>query len=70
MLNTQVDEILMEDGKVTGIKSGGETAKAPMVICDPSYVKGMNRTKVVGKTVRAICLLDKPIPGTKDVPSI
>ena len=38
MLNTQVDEVLMEGDKVVGIKSGDATAKAPLVICDPSYV--------------------------------
>lgn len=39
MLNTTVDEILIgDDGKVTGIKSGEDTARAPLVICDPSYV--------------------------------
>merc|ERR1712100_87639 len=38
MLNTQVDEILFgEEGKVTGIRSGENTATAPLVICDPSY---------------------------------
>ena len=37
MLNTAVDEILMEGGKAVGIKSGEDTAKAPIVICDPSY---------------------------------
>ena len=41
MLNTPVDEILMgEDGKVTGIRSGDQTATAPLVICDPSYTMG------------------------------
>jgi Rab GDP dissociation inhibitor len=39
MLNTKVDEILFNDGKVSGIKSGGEEAKAPMIICDPSYAQ-------------------------------
>lgn len=39
MLNTQVDEILTGmDGKVTGIRSGENTAMAPLVVCDPSYV--------------------------------
>lgn len=39
MLNTKVDEVTFgEDGKVTGIKVGNETATAPLVICDPSYV--------------------------------
>ena len=38
MLNTKVDEIMMnEEGKVTGIRSGENTATAPLVICDPSY---------------------------------
>lgn len=37
MLNTKVDEILMEDGKVIGIRSGENKAMAPLVICDPSY---------------------------------
>ena len=67
MLNTKVDEILMKDGKVYGIKSGEEEAKAPMVICDPSYVMGMTgKVKETGKVIRAICILDHPIPSTND----
>jgi len=38
MLNTKVDEILFESGKVSGIRAGEHTAKAPLVICDPSYI--------------------------------
>lgn len=30
----------------------------------------MNKTKVVGKVIRAICIMDHPIPNTQDVPSI
>ena len=37
MLNTNIDEILFENGKVTGVRSGENFAKAPIVICDPSY---------------------------------
>jgi len=38
MLNTKVDEILFnEEGKVKGIRSGENTASAPLIICDPSY---------------------------------
>lgn len=48
MLNTKVDEILFEDGKVSGVRVGEDTAKAPIVICDPSYVSGLQKTKVVG----------------------
>jgi len=70
MLNTSVDEILLEDGKVTGVRCGEEKATAPLVICDPSYAAGMDRTKVIGKTIRAIVLLDHPIPGTHNATSV
>jgi len=70
MLNTPVDEILFgADGKVTGIKSGEQTASAPLVICDPSYCAS-DRVKSIGKVIRAICLMDHPIPNTKDVQSV
>lgn len=70
MLNQDVDEILFgEDGKVTGVRSGSDTARAPLVICDPSYVKGLNKTKVTGKVIRAICFLDHPIPNTNNAQS-
>lgn len=45
MLNTKVDEILLVDGKVTGIKSGDEIAKAPMIICDPSYAMSLKKVE-------------------------
>jgi len=38
MLNTKVDEILFDNGKVTGIRSGEETARAPLIICDPAML--------------------------------
>lgn len=76
MLNTPVTQILMNDGKVTGIKSvhegKEEEAKAPMIICDPSYVLKCNsgelnsKVRQVGKVIRAICILDHPIPNTND----
>lgn len=48
MLNTKVDEVTFDgDGKATGIKVGEETATAPLVICDPSYV-GQDRLKKTG----------------------
>ena len=37
MLDKPCDEIVFEDGKVAGVRSGSETAKCKMVICDPSY---------------------------------
>lgn len=69
MLNTQVDEILMEEGKVVGIKSGDQTATAPMVICDPSYAPS-DTLKPTGRVIRAICLMDHTIPNTGDAPSV
>jgi len=68
MLNKPIDEILFDsNGKVTGVRSGSEVAKAPLVICDPSYVKDIKgHVKSRGKVIRSICILDHPIPNTKD----
>merc|ERR1719495_2997884 len=64
MLDKQIDEIVMEGGKVVGVKSGGETARCKQVYCDPTYVS--SSCKKVGQVVRCICLMDHPIPNTKD----
>jgi len=64
MLDKSVDEIVMEGGKVVGVRSGGETAKCKQVYCDPTYVT--DKVKKVGQVVRCICLMDHPIPNTKD----
>lgn len=64
MLNTPVDEIVFEGSSVVGIKSGGVVAKCKQVFCDPSYVK--NRVKITGQVIRCICLLNHPIPNTRD----
>jgi Rab GDP dissociation inhibitor len=69
MLNAKVDEILFSDGKVTGIKSGDEVAKAPLIICDPSYVVNIGKVQEVGKVIRAICIMDHCIPMTNDATS-
>ena len=37
MLDKPVDELVMQDGKVVGVKSQDQVAKCKMVICDPSY---------------------------------
>ena len=37
MLNTDIEEILYEGGKVVGVKGPDGVANAPMVICDPTY---------------------------------
>jgi len=64
MLNTPVDEIVFEGSSVAGIKSGGVVAKCKQVFCDPSYVK--ERVKKTGQVIRCICLLNHPIPNTRD----
>lgn len=64
MLDKPIDEIVMEGGKVVGVKSGGETAKCKQVYCDPTYCP--DKVKKVGQVVRCICLLDHPLPNTKD----
>lgn len=65
MLDKPVDEIVLgEGGKVIGVRSGEEIAKCKQVYCDPSYVPDKVRKK--GRVIRCICLLDHPIPNTKD----
>lgn len=65
MLDKAIDEIVVgEGGKVVGVKSGNEIAKCKQVYCDPTYVPDRVRKK--GQVVRCICLLDHPIPNTKD----
>ena len=39
-----------DDGKVCGVLSAGETARADMVICDPSYAG--DKAKKVGQVNR------------------
>lgn len=44
-----------------------------MIICDPSYAikcKIDKPLKAVEKIIRSICILDHPIPNTKDIPSV
>lgn len=66
MLDKPVDEIVVdsETGKVTGVRSGSEIAKCNLVICDPSYMP--NKVKKTAQVIRAICILNHPIPNTKD----
>uniref|UniRef100_A0A2M4A4X2 Rab GDP dissociation inhibitor n=1 Tax=Anopheles triannulatus TaxID=58253 RepID=A0A2M4A4X2_9DIPT len=65
MLDKPIDEIVYDaDGKVVGVRSGEEMAKCKQVYCDPTYVPG--KVRITGKVIRCICLLDHPIPNTKD----
>jgi len=66
MLNKPVDGFEFDDaGKVIGVRSGDEVAKAPLVICDPSYANPAKST-MRGSIIRAICILGAPIPNTKN----
>lgn len=64
MLDKPVDEIVVENDRVVGIRSGGEIARCKQVYCDPSYVP--NKVKKTGQVIRCICLMDHPIPNTRD----
>jgi Rab GDP dissociation inhibitor len=70
MLNQNTDEITFDEaGKVTGIRCGDETATAPLVICDPSYADD-KFLKPTNRIIRAICILNHPIPETNDAQSV
>ena len=79
MLNTSVDEIMTEGGKVSGIKAtmrerGDEgdgmnfTTKTKMIIGDPSYFP--NKVQVVGHLLKAICILNHPLDKTAESDSL
>ncbi|XP_036387116.1 rab GDP dissociation inhibitor alpha-like [Megalops cyprinoides] len=67
MLNRPVQEIVMENGKVAGVRSEGEVFRCKQLICDPSYVP--DRVKKMGRVIRVICLLNHPIKHTNDAKS-
>ncbi|KAJ2158469.1 Rab GDP dissociation inhibitor alpha [Coemansia sp. RSA 552] len=62
MLATPVDEIVREDGKFVGVRSGDKVAKAKQVIGDPSYFR--DSVRKADRVIRAICILKEPIPKT------
>jgi Rab GDP dissociation inhibitor len=65
MLNKPVESIVYdENGRVTGVTSGGETAKCTQLIADPSYFIGTDKIRLKGKVARSICILSHPIPNT------
>jgi len=67
MLNKPIEEIIVQNGKVIGVKSEGEVARCKQLICDPSYVK--DRVEKVGQVIRVICILSHPIKNTNDANS-
>ncbi|KAL8741913.1 MAG: hypothetical protein Q9190_005537 [Brigantiaea leucoxantha] len=73
MLNTNIDEILYDGKQVSGIKAtmkerGDEsegmkfTTKTSTLIGDPSYFPG--KVHVVAHLLKAICILNHPVPNT------
>lgn len=79
MLNTNVDEVLYEGGKAVGIKATmkekGEPGdgmkfqtKAKKILADPSYFP--QKAQVTGYLLKAICILNHPIPNTADSDSL
>jgi Rab GDP dissociation inhibitor len=77
MLDKKIDQIEYdESGKFVGVTSGGETVKAKAVIGDPSYfVNEKDKAKedkvfIENHVVRAICILQHPIPNTDDSDSV
>ena len=58
MPNHHVNDFIYEGKKVVGVKSGSFTAKAPVIIGDPSYFSKISgKTKSIGKRICAICFL-------------
>jgi Rab GDP dissociation inhibitor len=51
-------------GVFESIESNGQTARAKIIVGDPSYFP--DRVKAMGKVVRCICIMDHPIPKTND----
>ncbi|KFD72628.1 hypothetical protein M514_01749 [Trichuris suis] len=49
MLDKPVDEIVMKDGCVTGVRCGSEVVKCKQVYCDPSYAP--TRVRKVGQVL-------------------
>ncbi|GFE52775.1 Rab GDP dissociation inhibitor [Babesia ovis] len=73
MLNKPINGFEFDDeGKVCGVKTAdGEVARCSLVVCDPTYVVNTlpHKVKTVGKVIRCICILGKPIPGTNNASS-
>ena len=77
MLNTDVDEFLYEGSKVVGIKATMKQDDGPgmkfetkckKVLADPSYFPG--KVRVTGHLLKAICILNHPIPNTNNADSL
>lgn len=69
MLDTPIDEVLYDGDKFAGVKTKEGTAKAPIVIADPTYFP--EKVKKTGqRVIRAMCILDHPVPNTHELDSV
>lgn len=66
MLHKPIDEIVIENGHVIGVKAEGEVARCKLVICDPTYAP--DRVKKIGK-VSVLQLAFGPITQNR-LPSV
>ena len=68
MLDAKISEIEYHgDGKVKGVKTGEGLVRCKKIVASPSYFPEL--VKQTSRVVRAICLLDHPIPGTNNADS-
>jgi len=76
ILNTSVEGIVYDDaGKVSGVRisrpdDNGEhhLAKCSCIVTDPAYVP--DKVRCTGKVVRAICIMNHPVPNTNNSESL
>lgn len=70
MLGTPIEEVFYdENSKFAGVKTKEGTARAPIVIADPTYFP--EKVKKTGQQViRAMCIMDHPVPNTQDLDSV
>lgn len=70
MLNKPIDGLEYDDsGKVCGVRSGDEVAKTKIVIGDPTYFP--DKVKKTGeRVIRAMVILDHPVPNTENLDSL
>ncbi|KAJ8384368.1 hypothetical protein AAFF_G00206210 [Aldrovandia affinis] len=67
MLNKPIEEIVMENGKVVGVKSEGEV-RLPLELLNPNNTLLSQATKV-GQVIRVICIMAHPIKDTSNANS-
>ena len=69
MLDTPIDEVLYDGENFAGVVTKEGTAKAPIVIADPTYFP--EKVKKTGsRVIRAMSILDHPIQSTGDLDSV